>query len=246
MVRDVVVFDIWGELGHFRRFFTTSSPLTFSFPPPTTVRGIVGAILGLSKDSYIGVTNNLDVGVSLLNPVKKQRFGLNFINTKGSSGFEPTLFKDRKEKKNKPPRTQVQAEFLKDPKFRVFISGEKKLLEELLSLLKDHRTNYTVSLGISECIADFSLIGKFRAVKVNLGSYVNSVIPVENVLDVDFKQGKVMKERIPSAMNENRETVEFKDVVFNPDGKPLIGEFNELWEVEETGEKVYLFTFPSQ
>ena len=244
MVRDVVVFDIWGELGHFRRFFTTSSPLTFSFPPPPTIRGIVGAILGLGKEEYIGVTNQLDVGVSILNPVKKQRFGINLIYTKGSSGFDPTLFKDRKSDR-KTLRTQVQTEFLKDPKFRVYVSGNEKLIGELHSLLKDHRTNYTVSLGLSECLADFSLVGKFSARRIEVGNTINSVVPVENVLDVDFKLGKVMKERVPSAMNENRETVEFKDVIFNPDGKPLKGKFKEIWEIEEIGEKVYLFTFPS-
>lgn len=246
MVRDVVVFDIWGELGHFRRFFTTSSPLTFSFPPPTAVRGIVGAILGLRKEEYIGVTNGLDVGVSILSPVKKQRFGLNFIFTKGSRGFEPTLFRDRKGDVNKTLRTQVQVEFLKDPKFRVYVSGSEEVIGELHSLLKNHRTNYTVSLGLSECLADFSLVGRFRAEKAEVRNSVNSVIPVENVLDIDFRAGKVMKERVPSAMNENRESIEFKDVIFNPEGKPLKGRFENIWEIGEIGEKVHLFTFPSR
>jgi len=37
---ETLVFDVKGDLGHFRKFYTTSSPLTFSFPPPPTVRGI--------------------------------------------------------------------------------------------------------------------------------------------------------------------------------------------------------------
>ncbi|MFB3896899.1 MAG: CRISPR-associated protein Cas5, partial [bacterium] len=32
----ILVFDIWGDLGHFRKFYTTTSPLSFSFPPPSS------------------------------------------------------------------------------------------------------------------------------------------------------------------------------------------------------------------
>jgi len=45
----VLVFDIWGDYGHFRKFYTTTSPLTFSFPPPPTIAGILGAIYGTDK-----------------------------------------------------------------------------------------------------------------------------------------------------------------------------------------------------
>ncbi|MDI3478645.1 MAG: CRISPR-associated protein Cas5h, partial [Thermoanaerobacterium sp.] len=29
-----LIFDIYGDFGHFKKYYTTSSPLTFSFPPP--------------------------------------------------------------------------------------------------------------------------------------------------------------------------------------------------------------------
>ena len=45
----VLVFDIWADYGHFRKFYTTTSPLTFSFPAPSTIAGILGAIYGAGK-----------------------------------------------------------------------------------------------------------------------------------------------------------------------------------------------------
>ncbi len=33
----VLVFDLWGAVALFRRFYTTASPLTFAFPPPTAI-----------------------------------------------------------------------------------------------------------------------------------------------------------------------------------------------------------------
>ncbi|WP_457678412.1 type I-B CRISPR-associated protein Cas5b [Thermovibrio sp.] len=240
----VVAFRIWGEIAHFRRFFTTSSPLTFSFPPPPTVRGIVGALLGYGKEEYIRKTNDLAVGIKINSPVKKLRTGLNIIYTKGKNRkFDPTLFKDRKGD-GKTPRTQVGYEFLKDPDFTLFILGEEEKLSSISDYLKSHKTEYTISLGLSECLADFRFEGAFEVEKVEESAKVSTVIPAEKVVSLELT-GKVMKERIPTALNENREAVEFKDAIFNPDGGELKGKFKDVWLLKERGEFIYLFTFPS-
>jgi len=242
----VVVFDIWGELAHFRRFFTTSSPLTFSFPPPPTVRGMVGAILGLSKDKYIEVTNRLSVGISLLSPVKKIRFGLNLIFTKSKSeSFEPTLIANRKA--GGAPRTQVQAEFLKDVKYRIYLAGDDELLDSLLEYLPYHKTEYTVSLGLSECLADFEFVGEFEAEPVREADSVRSVIPADSIKNLDFKiPVKLAKERIPVFMNSDRVVLKYENVVFEATGREIKGKFKNVFRIKELRENIYLFTVPSQ
>jgi len=248
MVYRVVVFDIWGELAHFRRFFTTSSPLTFSFPPPPTIRGMVGAILGLPKDKYIAITNRLSVGISILSPIKKIRFGLNLIYTKGSGGkFEPTLFKDKKGDVKKTLRTQVQAEFLKDVKYRIYLAGDEELLDSLLKYLPYHKTEYTLSLGLSECLADFGFVGKFEAEPLKEADSVRSVIPVNNIKDLNFENPlKLAKERIPVFMNSDRIVLKYEDVVFETTGTEIKGSFSDVFKIKKLGENVYLFTVPSQ
>ena len=47
-----LVFDIKGDYGHFKKYYTTSSPLTFSIPR-TTVSGMIGALIGLDKEEYL-------------------------------------------------------------------------------------------------------------------------------------------------------------------------------------------------
>jgi CRISPR-associated protein Cas5h len=49
-VDKVLVFDIWSDYAHFRRGYTTTSPLTYPFPTRTALTGIVAAILGLEID----------------------------------------------------------------------------------------------------------------------------------------------------------------------------------------------------
>jgi len=51
----VLVFDLFGDFAHFRKYYTTTSPLTFSFPPPPTIAGILGAIYGASKEEYLDI-----------------------------------------------------------------------------------------------------------------------------------------------------------------------------------------------
>ncbi|MDD4749617.1 MAG: CRISPR-associated protein Cas5, partial [Methanosarcinaceae archaeon] len=71
----VLVFDVWGEFGHFRKHYTTTSPLTFSIPPRTAISGMIGAIIGLDKAEYLKYfsKNEAKIAVKIESPVKKTR-----------------------------------------------------------------------------------------------------------------------------------------------------------------------------
>ena len=53
--KEVLIFDIQGEYGHFRKYNTTTSPLTYSIPTSTAIAGILGAILGMEREIRDGV-----------------------------------------------------------------------------------------------------------------------------------------------------------------------------------------------
>ena len=238
----VLSFFLFGDLAHFRKFYTTSSPLSFPFPPPPTVRGIIGAIMGFSKEEYLQKTRGISVGVSLRSPLKKVRMGLNLIFTKGSSGkFDPTLIPWRKGDVNKTLRTQIKAEFIKDPLYKIYVSGEENFLEELTQLLKKHRTHYTVSLGLSELLADFKFDGIYEGRRLEVSSRANSVVPVRLVREIDLqKPQRIGKERVPVDMDTGRKVLSYEDVIFNMEGRSLFGKFENLVELEN-GEVVYLW-----
>ncbi len=238
----ILSFSLFGDFAHFRKFYTTSSPLSFPFPPPPTIRGIVGAIMGFSKEEYLEKTKGISVGVSLKAPLKKVRMGLNLIFTKGSSGkFDPTLIPWRKGDVNKTLRTQIKAEFIKDPIYRIYLSADEDFIEELAGLLKEHRSHYTVSLGLSELIADFSFEGIYEGNRVDISTKVNSVVPTELVQEIDLERPqRIGKERVPTDMDSDRKVLRYEDVIFNMDGGSLFGKFKDLIELEN-GEVVYLW-----
>ena len=156
----ILGFDIWGDFGHFRKFYTTTSPLTFSFLPPPTIAGILGAIYGTDKNTneYLRVFgyDKCRIAIQILSAVKKVRMGLNFLETKGTNLKLPMS------DKNLAPRTQIRTEFLKDPRFRIYVRHEDNdVFDDLCKNIKEHLSVYTVSLGLSELLADFTYVGLY-------------------------------------------------------------------------------------
>lgn len=242
----VLVFDIWGDYGHFRKFYTTSSPLTFSFPPPPTIAGMLGAIYGTDKNinEYLREfgSSRCKIALQILNPVKKVRMGLNLLETKGTNLKLPMS------DKNLAPRTQIRTEFLKDPRFRIYVShGDDNIFDRLSENIKKHRSFYTVSLGLSELLADFKYIGVYSAVNVNNNSSeavgLSTPVMVDNLIEdgLEIETGKkYFKEKIPIVMNQDRVVEKYEDVIFEPDGKIIKARAKNYCRLEN-GENIAFF-----
>ncbi|HOJ31034.1 MAG TPA: type I-B CRISPR-associated protein Cas5b [bacterium] len=214
-----LVFDIWGDYAHFKKYYTTSSPLTFSVPPRTVIIGIIGAILGFNKDEYLKIMNksNAKIAIRILNPIKKIRFSINLINTKDGY-WTPIKIGSHS------PRTPVTFEFLKSPKFRVYFAhADSTVYKKFRDLLKKHECVYTPYLGISELIANFEFIEETEVVE-QIKEYANvlTVIPIDSSLTVEFETGKrYFKDRIPVDMIEGRIVNEYKEIIFEANGSSI-------------------------
>lgn len=240
----VLVFDIFGDYGHFRKFYTTSSPLTFPFPPPPTIYGMVGAIYGAGKDEYLKIFDyeSCKVALRIMNPVKKVRMGMNLIFTKRRDGkFDPTLIAS--EKAEKQPRTQIRTEFVKSPYYRIYLSHrDSQTFSKLETLLREHKSIYTLSLGLSELLANYEFIGVFESREINNGD-VELVTPVlsKNLKKLEIEpERKYFKERIPIKMNPERVVELYEDVIFESDGKSIKASVEGFYQLE-SGENITFF-----
>ena len=112
--KTALIFDIFGEYGHFRKFNTTTSPLTYSIPTPSSIFGLLGAILGIEReDSHNKIgekkehlrevfsSKNAAVAVRPLSEIKKVNIGFNLLDT----GSYQSFF-------NVTNRTQIEYEIL--------------------------------------------------------------------------------------------------------------------------------------
>lgn len=244
----LLAFDIWGDFAHFRKFYTTSSPLSFSFPPPPTIAGILGAIYGANKFSneYLKLFLGDDcfLSVQIVSNVMKLRLGINLVETKGSNLRRP--FTD----KNLAPRTQVRTEFLRSPKYRIyFFHKNEEVYNRILDLVSNHKTFFTVSLGLSELIANFEFCGEFEFENDHCkeGEYVEVLTPVisSNLNSVNepiiYEEGKkYFREKIPLKMEPDRLVTNYADVIFTPDGSSIKASL-KVYQKIENGANITFF-----
>jgi CRISPR-associated protein Cas5h len=238
----ILTFDVFGDYAHFRKYYTTTSPLTFSFPPPPTIAGLLGAICGIPKEETLKVFNlydNWQVALKIINPVKKIRIGVNFINTKDNKYL--TLYRT----KTHEPRTPIRTEFVKLPRYRVYlIHKDKKIFEKLIEFIQFHRCVFTVSLGLSELLADFSFVGLYDYEELrNYNGYISSIIPIKRLVGKGIyiePERKYFKEKIPFKMNPERIIEIYEDVIYEPEGKPIKACIDVAYKIEN-GEVITFF-----
>lgn len=219
MVEKLLVFDIWGDYAYFRRGYTTTSTISYPFPSRTTIAGFISGILGYDRDTYYDIFNedNSKIGLNILEPIKKTRINLNYINTK--EGF---LLSDIK---STGKRNQVRAEFLKDVKYRIYVSLEDSdIMDNLYNLLNEHKAVFTPYLGISECLANFKLVGNgFFEVNKQYGNNINIdsiILKKDNniIVEPNKKYGLV---KTPGFFNNERIVEEFLEFYYEENGSTI-------------------------
>ncbi|MGG3739057.1 type I-B CRISPR-associated protein Cas5b [Aeribacillus pallidus] len=237
---NVLTFDISADFGHFRKIYSTSSPLTYSIIPPTSFYGIIGAIIGLEKEEnkYLQYINHetTKVAIQLINSVKKIRLGLNHINTKGNVWIP----KQRRE----GARTQIRTEFLRFPRFRCYVHlRNEELFQQLVYYVKEHKNVYTVSMGLSECIANIEFVSleTFKNRTDKEAVEIVTAIPERLLQTLKIEAGKeYLKERLPIEMNSERIVSSYDEVLFEANGQPLIASVSSYWTNEQGKNIVFL------
>lgn len=228
----VLVFDIWGDLGHFKKPYTTTSPLSYAFPPRTTIAGMISAIIGLDKNEYADhFTKQIsNIGIRIINPVKKIRISQNLIDTKTAKLFSKIR-----------QRTQIRIEYIKDPKYRIYFQHQdKRLFEKLNVLLTNHESVYTLCMGLSELLANFRYVGQFAIERIPNKEPVKiqSVVPEQKAEIEEFEKGKeYFSVNIPLEMNRERIVSQFGTVLYERNGKSLLVKTKDAFKVEN-GEQI--------
>ena len=149
-----IVFDVSGPYGHFRKPYAPASPVTYPFPPPPTVLGLMGAIVGYGKEEYLSKIGwkNVRVSIRLLRSTRKYRTGLNLR-------LEPDP-----RKKDSSLRGQYPYEFLIDPAFRIYIAeATDEAMKDLESQLRAGRTAIHHLLALAQMYRKCFFVGTFEA-----------------------------------------------------------------------------------
>lgn len=238
LIDEILVFDLWGTYGHFRRLESTTSPLTYSIPTGTAMAGIIAAFIGLDRDSYYNqfTPDKFRYSLEILSPIRKVRLNISLIRTKG--GFFLRGIEN--------PRTLIPYEFLANPQYRIYVwLKEKELFRKLVNFIKEHRSFYTPYLGIAQLIADFKFVDLVK--KPTTIKEPEKRIRINSIFDK--KYGKLIPEaryqylieRIPRYFESDRVVQSFVDVIIEANGKPLLIELKNNHVIYRLGDKNIAF-----
>ena len=231
----ILKFKLSGDYAHFRKPYTTTSPLTFPIPTRPVLAGIIGAIVGKPKDNVEYQNEQSYLTLSLVNPLKKIRMGINLTKVPTATDLK-NGFLDLKIQQNQV--NQIRFEFIKNPKYIVYFSHENmQLYNELKNHLESHTCFYTPYFGISELIADFEYLGEFEAQKIENPSTIkiNTVIPKKAVSEnsINFEDSsEYFNARMPNRLNEERIVKEFTEVIFEQNAKSIQVTPKYYWQVK--------------
>lgn len=139
-----------GSMAHFRKFYATTSALTYPFPPRTTLMGLVAGLLGRNRDTYYEAfrSENLWVSVRILVPVRIRAFTVNYLFTKGGALYSEgrgTQIPLHWVLPRPPHRTLA---------YRVYVSTpDSGLWEEMVRVFREGTFRWPAYLGITEAMA---------------------------------------------------------------------------------------------
>lgn len=260
--KEILIFDISSEYGHFRKFNTTTSPLTYSVPTRPAIAGLVGSILGIEREIAPdrfreGITpvaellsqKNASIAVQLLRPVKKTNIGFNLLSTKNFRDYFNINDKDaRGSIKDAYRRTQIEFELLKNPSFRIFIAWENRdLFQELAERVQHNRTHFTPYLGLSQFTAQVKFVAKCEAFLVESDDYQEVVTAVnlfkikgDDPVQFDYESARYTSDTMPVEMRPDRIVTAYAEVLLETNGKPIKARLKEVFRTEKYGNIAFL------
>lgn len=234
----IIIFEVWSDYAHFRKIYTTTSPLTYSFPPRTALTGLISAIVGIDKEKYISFfsRDKSYIALKIVLPIKKVRVSKNLVDTKSGHSIKMHLIKNR---------TQIRYEFVKNSKYRIYFwHTDNKIYEDLKQLLQQHKCIYTPCLGLSKLLCNFEYIGEYKIkgpIENKNVIEISTCIPVNFIKKPEFEAEKeYFTETVPIEMKDNRIVTEYQEILYERQGKNILAVVDKFWELENNERIIFL------
>jgi CRISPR-associated protein Cas5h len=182
-------FKLSGRFGHFLRAEGGASALSYPVPPRTAILGILGAILGLPKDSPQVTLEPAAIAIAGKLPLTHWH-GAKFRQDP-IEHLPETISNDYKSRKKEGaielPKI-ISQEWLFNPEYTIWFSVPDPYMNDLDKRLRERRWHFQPSLGLSEMMAEVEYIKTAEAAPLPDGKHlINSVFPQDDIeLDWDL------------------------------------------------------------
>lgn len=206
-----VKFLLWGKVAHFLQPAFSVYWATYPVPPRTALQGIVGAVLGMDRDTPQIELKDAQFSVSGPVPmthIHSSNLRKNAVPSISNSYNVDTLLKNVGEKVSafQALTTQVNQEWLFEPKWTICAHLPDQYLEDFIRRLKDQEFYFTPYLGKSGMFAmmEFLAAGEFEALPD--GEYdVHSVVRRTPATDLNLSVNMaLMSMKMPWCVSPER------------------------------------------
>jgi len=228
--RKIISFTVKGKMAFYRKYYSNKNALSYLIPPRTAIIGMIASILELPRNSYYMEFNSKQLNVSLevSSPLKTLTTSINHLSSRRGNG-----------------RRQV-AHTLVLPvdntiTYKIYLQfvSSNKYEDLLIKKLSVNDMGFGIYLGQRQFLAsiiDFKIIEDYKNhSKINccLNSIVNknNVESIENITD-----NIIVKDLMPLDFvktKNNREGLEFGEVIYEQNGQAISGEFRNIVEFDD-------------
>lgn len=218
----IICFDIKGKTGHFKKYYSNKSSLSYLLPTRSVLMGMVGSILEYPRDSYYDdlSSDNAKFGLQIINPAYKHLECMNYLRKEGG-------------------HTQVRLQLLlpkgaKNLKYRVYFTHRnEEFINRLENKLKNGKFGYGLFFGqrqfravaeYIETIDQLDIINNFTGALSSL-TYKDNIKSINSSTEVDL-----IMENMPVNFDEvdsGREPDEMASFCYEENGRNIKGSFNQ-------------------
>ena len=221
-MKEVISFELSGDYGLFKKPWCNREQQSFLIPPKTSIVGLLSAIIGLDKKEYLEKISFSDVkyGVEVLETITREMHGINFMHGRGLSKITKKLSNPYRNPSSKGSISPTRLEYLKNPKYLIYLRLENDLFERLKQFLMEEKCVFPPSLGQTNL---FAKICDYKVHNLNIKaiSETSCAVPSEFV-DVEKLKGKFFTERIPISMDMGRSNPKYLSLTLKNSKSGLI------------------------
>jgi CRISPR-associated protein Cas5h len=226
----LIIFDLTGYLAHFRKHFSTTSSLSYTFPPRTTLCGLIAGILGYNRDGYYKEfsSERCKIALQLMKPVRRLLQVINYLMTddEAVNYFKRTLRWWSEPAQIRLELITADGRILSEVHYRIFLHHENSyLMERLDNRLRSRKFYYPPSFGTANNLVTLTYVGNVKAefFQPHEEMCVSTIIPVSMVKSIEPEKGlRIYREElVPADFFENRTLRRMESYIYEESGKPI-------------------------
>lgn len=238
----IVVFRYRAKYGHFLRAEASVSALTYPVPPRTALLGMIGAVLGLDKDTP--QTELKDSQIAVGGPIPRRHWHRVKLRKDPPAPLSMKVKKGAKGTSAPEKATLIKQEWLFEPDYEVTVSLPGEHHREFADRLRERRWHYSPCMGLSEMIADLRFVSEGTASPLPAGSEVacrgvvrRSGATVHGRRTVEAGEPlAILPQRMPREVTPER-VFTHEDYLIERSGLPIPLTADNAWQVEADGER---------